>query len=817
MFIGDAPDSTPKLARTFNQTGSTSPKWTFATWYKKSGITTSGKVIYYFEPKTVGAAATVDFQFTNDAQAYFNWSAWSGSSQPYTWQSGGTYAHMTRDFSAWYHICHVVDHSTSPYVWVYINGVLIDPAMWGTKTGAGYAANYSPVSGDVFKIGSNNSNQLGNGYFADTYWIEQQALNPVGTFGEIDANTGQFVPIEYTGTYSGNSFYLDYADSADFGTDQSGLGNNFTATSIPATQQKIDTPTNNYCVMNPADPYNNGITTGTYQNGNTTVSSPGGSYTATNVGTFGVTSGKWYFEICGVNSDNSWMFGVADIHKGVSRGYTGTAGDGYFYYPTGETYTGSTAASYGSTWTYGDVIGVALDMDNGAVYFAKNNTWQNSGVPTSGASKTGAAFTTLTGKTITPCMGRGSYNNTSTATFNLGQDSSFAGAKTAQGNGGTGEDFYYTPPAGFKALNTDNLADPSIALPTDHFNSILWTGDETSPKSFTGVGFSPDLVWTKNRTVGVSHMLYDTVRGTGATKSLESNTYIAEGGGNASTYGYLSAFGSDGFTTTAGSGSPNYYFNQNNQTFVAWNWKAGGTAVSNTDGTITSSVSANPTAGFSIASYTGNGTAGATVGHGLSSAPELIILKSRSQGSSSAGSGWVVYSAPVGNTKYMYLNEANAVAIDSGRFNNTTPTASVFSLGDDGVVNNTSQTFISYCFHSVDGYSKVGSYTGNASSNGPFIYTGFRPSFILVKSTASAYWWIIDSDRDTYNSAIHLLYPNGTNTEAVANYTPLDILSNGWKSRIPAGNGNQATFNTNGQTYIYLAIAKSPLKTANAR
>ena len=165
------------------------------------------------------------------------------------------------------------------------------------------------------------------------------------------------------------------------------------------------------------------------------------------------------------------------------------------------------------------------------------------------------------------------------------------------------------------------------------------------------------------------------------------------------------------------------------KTFASWNWKAGGTASTNEDGSIDSSVSANTDAGFSIVSFDGNGTSGATVGHGLSQAPELIILKGRNLSGSTASAGWVVYSKPVGNTKYLYLNETDAEATDSGRWNDTTPTASVFSLGDDGVVNTSSSPYIALCFHSVEGYSKVGSYTGNASSDGAFIYTGFRPRF----------------------------------------------------------------------------------------
>jgi hypothetical protein len=463
--------------------------------------------------------------------------------------------------------------------------------------------------------------------------------------------------------------------------------------------------------------------------------------------------------------------------------------------------------SYGASYAAGVIIGVALDLDAGTptVTFYKNNATQ-------GAISLPATLTSQ--KYVLPAIVAASYGDTYQY-VNFGQDSSFAGQKTAQGNQDINDkgDFYYAPPAGFLALCNDNLPTASIALPTDHFNTITWTGDGTSSRSFTGVGFTPDLIWAKNRGVGVSHMLYDTVRGTGATKSLESNVALAEGGGNQATYGYLSAFSSDGFTTTDGSGSPNYYFNQSSQPFVAWNWKAGGAASANTDGSITSSVSANPTAGFSIVSYTGTGTTAQTVGHGLSIAPEMMIIKSRS-----IQQVWNVFHSPGSVTGNTVLDLSTADASNTGGNIEIVANASTFGIGSATQVNTSTATFIAYCFNSIEGYSKAGLYVGNGNTDGPFIYTGFRPSWILVKNkTASAYWWIIDSTRDPYNVAYHLLYPNGSNTEAVANYTPIDILSNGWKSRIPGGNGNEGTFNTSGQTYIYYAIAESPFKTSNAR
>jgi hypothetical protein len=799
-----------RLSRTLTSAGSVNPKWTFATWYKKGEPTTTVKGLYIFTASSVGAAAEVDVSWQNDITAGgggIRSNGWSGAVSAWDWDmddnAGSAGGLAFRDYGAWYHLCHVIDYTTSPYVFFYVNGVLQDPStIYGLKNGAGYGTNYSPVSGDTFYI-AGNSGTAGcpTGYQADTYWIEGQALNPVGTFGEINEDTGQFVPIEYTGTYTGNSFYLDYADSADFGTDQSGLGNDFTANALTADQQSLDTPTNNFATMNPLFKYWGGgsvINVMTFSEGNLKTAASGGYGLAT--GTIAPSSGKWYFEIAGI-TDAQTTVGAWDIDLLQASSATFSGLKNYRYYgQDGVVYGsgGATGTTY-STFGVGDVIGCALDLDNNKIYFAKNGTWQGSSDPAAG---TNPLATDVTGAWVPACTA----DTSQSVKINFGQDSSFSGSETAQGNGGTGEDFYYTPPAGFKALNTDNLPDPAIALPADHFNTILWTGDGTSPRSFTGVGFSPDFTWTKNRTTGVSHMLYDTVRGTGATKSLESNAITIEGGGNASTYGYLSAFGSDGFTTTDGSGSPNYYFNENTKNFVSWNWKGGGTAVSNTDGSITSSVSANPTAGFSVVGYTSiSTTVDETIGHGLSAAPEMVIVKNLD-----SAWNWDVYTAALTSGYDLKLNDTAAQT--ASRWSTTIPTASVVTLKYNYEHTSTND-YIAYCFHSVEGYSKVGSYVGNGVVDGPFAYTGFRPAFFLVKniSTGGTMWRLYDDKRSPYNPASLILYPDTTSVGTSTGH-PVDLDSSGVKIR-----GTFSEVNTNGNIYIYLAFAESPFKTSNAR
>jgi len=340
------------------------------------------------------------------------------------------------------------------------------------------------------------------------------------------------------------------------------------------------------------------------------------------------------------------------------------------------------------------------------------------------------------------------------------------------------------------------------------FDATTWTGTGTNPITVTNndlgsTGFQPDLVWGKIRSQAYNNELYDSVRGTG--KSLTSNgtgaTITNE------TDGYITAFNSNGFTAGAG-GTSNNYWNQSSQTYVAWQWKANGTAVSNTAGSITSSVSANTTSGFSIVQYTGTG-ANATVGHGLGVAPAMIFVKATAR-----VDNWIVYhSGMTSAAYYMYLNTTAAQAIGTTVWNSTAPTSSVFSLGNDTTANTNGANNIAYCWAPVAGFSQFGSYTGNGSTDGPFIYTGFRPKFILLKRTDNpGDWWIQDTARSPYNTASDLLLPNSSAAEYNTSGYELDINSNGFKFR-----NSHASDNTSGGTYIYAAFAENPTKFANAR
>ena len=335
------------------------------------------------------------------------------------------------------------------------------------------------------------------------------------------------------------------------------------------------------------------------------------------------------------------------------------------------------------------------------------------------------------------------------------------------------------------------MAYTTINKSTSYFDTKTWSGNNTDPTTISGLNFQPDMVWAKARSGTYStqdHCLNDAVRG--ANKILRVNQSNAEETDDNN----LKSFTSDGWTM-----GNDGKINQASTEYVGWSWKANGTGSANTDGTISSTVSANTTAGFSIVKYTGNGTAGATVGHGLGATMDFAILRRYTQTSS-----WLVYHKSLGATKAIYLNETGAVGTNSSGFNDTAPTSSVFTLGNGATGNTSSADHIAYCFSEKAGYSKFGSYTGNGSTDGTFIYTGFKPVWIMFRETGNTNSWrMTDSVRDTYNPKEKSLNANSNSAEANSGYTH-DALSNGFKIRTTDTNLNRS-----GGNYIYMAFGQS--------
>jgi len=344
------------------------------------------------------------------------------------------------------------------------------------------------------------------------------------------------------------------------------------------------------------------------------------------------------------------------------------------------------------------------------------------------------------------------------------------------------------------------MAYTTIDKPSDYFETLIWTGNGNTPRTLSGLDFQPDWIWGKRRDDAAGHNLIDAVRGFNANSELASSTTGVEGSNAAETYGYLSAVTSDGFTVTAGS-SDNAYWNNNTATYVAWNWLGANGTASNSNGSITSSVSANTTAGFSIVSFTGTGS-NATVGHGLSAVPKMIITKKRS-----SADNWYTYHASLGATKVVYLDLSTASETYSTNWNDTEPTSSVFSLGTAGT-NSSSSTYIAYCFAEKKGYSKFGSYTGNGNADGTFIYTGFKPAFIMLKPTSTTgNWFILDNKRSSFNVMDKYIRANLSNAEAT--FSMMDFVSNGVKIIT-----SDSSINGSGVSYIYMAFAENPFVTS---
>jgi hypothetical protein len=344
------------------------------------------------------------------------------------------------------------------------------------------------------------------------------------------------------------------------------------------------------------------------------------------------------------------------------------------------------------------------------------------------------------------------------------------------------------------------MAYTDIDKPEDYFNTVLYTGTGSTINLNT-VGFQPDFTWIKGRSLAFDHCLFDSVRG--GTKQLYSNLTNAE-----FTWTNGITFDSEGVDISADSN----LFNGSGYTYASWNWLASNTTASNTDGSITSTVSANTTSGFSIVTYTGNNTSGATVGHGLGVAPSMMIVKNKDNAIAGGdGQSWFVYHISIGATGQVTLNTTAAIGTSSAYWNNTAPTSTVFSLGSGNRTNYSGDNYIAYCFAEKKGFSKIGSYTGNGSTDGSYIHLGFKPAWVMIKAISrTGSWYIFDNKRSGYNGKNDLLLPNVPNAElSGVTYLWVDLLSNGFKLKT-----NNVNVNESSQTYSYMAFAENPFTTS---
>jgi hypothetical protein len=548
---------------------------------------------------------------------------------------------------------------------------------------------------------------------------------------------------------------------------------------VPTNGSEVDTGLGgqvrgNYAVLNPL-----ALTDSvkTYSNGNLEVTITSNNNLPSVVSTVGAASGKWYAEVlAGWSASGIGFINAASVTNSIEGSYgLGTPSDGWLRYGTDIFNNNGTHTSGLTSVATNDIVQLALDLDNGKAWFGRNGTWENSGNPATGSNP--SVTFTPGGKTFLIGSTLRRDNVAVTMVHNFGARS-----------------FAYTAPSGFKALNTANLPAPLVTKASTVFDVKLYTGNG-STQTISGLGFSPDFLWIKDRTSAVSHRLFDQVRG--ASAALFSNLTNAEN----TSFLELDSFNSDGFTvaTTNGTGT-----NANSDAYVAWAWDAGNTTVTNTQGSISSQVRANASAGFSVVTYTTPGSLPGTIGHGLGAEPYMIITKSRG-----ASGSWGVYHKSIGNTNLLVLNGTNAAFSGPNQWNSTTPTSAVFSIGTDYA---TSSTYVAYCFAPVVGYSSFGSYTGNGSADGPFVFCGFRPRWILIKASSSVSYgnWVLhDTARSSSNVSDKNLYANLSNSED-STYS-IDVLGNGFKLRSAAFDGT----NGSGATYVYCAFAESPFAANN--
>jgi hypothetical protein len=908
--------------------------FTISTWVKRSNTGVHGALFYAGTSVGANHDDTDSFRFNPSDQLIFE----GEESQTVKYQI--TTNRKFRDPSAWYHIVLAVDttqSTSSNRIKFYVNGVQETSLATTTYPSQNYelfvnsTVSGGYTNGNIHVVGYTGGGRGLDGYLAEYHLIDGQQLTPA-SFAETKATTGEWIPIDTSGlTYGTNGFRLQFLDNSGttattLGKDTSGNSNNYTPSNFSVSagtgnDSLEDTPTNNFCTLNALHKDSNT----TLSEGNLKAAGSSSTAYATNTqATFAQSSGKWYYEVeytSNAGGTNSDLLAVGWARTTLRFSDNPTLSGGLCYRPAHADYidlSGNDTSDDKPQTSTGNVIQVAIDLDNGKIWFGNGGTFFESGNPATGAN----ANITFTGgaELLSPFV----RTLSSTLNFNFGQRA-----------------FSYTPPTGYKALNSANLPDPTILLPNKHFDTLLYTGNGGS-HSVTGLQFQPDWLWIKNRGQTDNHQLHDAVRG--PSKGLHSNLTNAEfTDANA-----VTAFNSNGFSMNNNYDS----HNKSSETYVAWNWDAGetdsatyrvvvvsdsgnkyrfrnsansatfaqsavtldlaeggtytfdqsdstmsshpmklsttangthgggssyntgvtyeldGSSVtesafvsgfssatsrkliitvaasaptlyyychyhsgmggqantnstlgsSNFDGSNQTTVKANTTSGFSIVTWTGTGSV-ASMGHGLGVAPDTVIIKTRS-----ATNNWVVYHQSTGTSKYLHLSTTDAASTASNYFADDSgngPSSTVFYGRNDG--NTSSQTMVAYCLSEVEGYSKFGSYTSNGNVDGAFVFTGFRPAWVMLKQSSNSdtsYWFMFDSTRSPKNViGDEALAANLNEVEGLTSWNPntsnsvIDFVSNGFKIRTTSTAG----FNVSGETMIYYAFAESPFKNSRAR
>lgn len=822
------------LNRTFS-TPTDNIKWTWSGWVKRA---TLGAVQNFFIGDDGSSNNFCAFRFLSTDEI------------DCAQISGGTYNlrvktnAVFRDVSAWYHIVLVYDSAnatSTDRIQIYVNGDRQDVTYTTGPVGPSTAcqANVNARPHAIGRILYVNLQYL-DAYLAEVNFIDGQAHAPT-SFGKTDTTTGAWIPKEYTGSYGNNGFFLSFSDNSSpsaLGTDSSPNGNNWTPNNFSVTagvdnDSMEDTPTNNYATLNPLDK-----TGGTMAQGNLTYTGVYSDVVTRNGhgarSTLKVpSSGKWYVEVSsaitsGIGNACYLVFTSSEQRLNDATGFSGTltpfigvdaSGYNNRIYLQWVGVSGGTANStvLFSSYAYGDIVNLAIDFDNGKFWVGHNGTWYNSGDPAAGTNAT-STFTAGTEPWgfWAEYVASSDNSNRSQARVNFGQ-----------------QGFEYTQPSGFLAMSSANLPVPTIKDGTDYFTPVLYESDNTA-QSITvadsqGNSWAPDWVWIKGRNYASNSRFCDTVRGAGVSLKL-ATAAAGTDPDDTNSANRINAFTSSGFDLNAAAAGD---VNQNTQTYVAWNWKAGGNSNTfNVDGTGYATASAagldggtitptgasvNTAAGISIIAYTGDGvdpnSSTVTVSHGLNASPAMIITKKRSSGTTDYGWSTWHQDLNAGSGFWFHLNNAQNAAMWDGYANNS---STLFSPADKDYNNELSETYINYIFAEVEGFSKFGSYDSNNSSDGPYIYTGFRPAFVICKDIDRSAMSYIQHDtaRSPYNPATNSMNVHGSGTEPYDTASPIDILSNGFKLRAGSASYNNSF---SGDTFMYMAFAETPFKYANAR
>ena len=808
------------FSKTFSGSPTSTKKGTFSTWLKRASAP-GNETHAILVTGAGGGSSEQDIKFENNK---LRLSGYSPSMDLTTTQ-------LFRDTSAWYHIVVAWDTTqgtSTNRVKAYVNGEQITSFSTSTYPSQDQVIAWFSNTENRIGLQSWNDNNVYNGYMAETIGIDGTTY-AASDFGET--KNGVWVPKDASGlTFGNNGFYLNYASSGDLGNDVSGNNNDWTANNLAASDQTGDSPTfnsssngGNFATYNP-------LTAGSYislSEGNLKTTGTQTGDEGCVLGTMGVTSGKWYWEVRMISMRYSVPGPGISAGSASATQATTTGGPRNLLYYAGN--SSNFLRDFNSTiwgtvtevetglagFSAGDKMMIALDVDNKKVWYGKNGSWFNSGNPATGANPQQAW--TGTGFSINPSIQEYDSSSSSSSCANFGQDGTFAGTETAQGNSddtGYGN-FYYDPPAGFLAMCSGNLpvadaVDPAQTednIPQELFFMSDYNGNLTG-RTITTEN-QPDLLMIRHWTTGQNWYTLDSTRVITDNKYILTNTTGAEATLPQSN---ITSVGATSVGISSGT-----WLNSTGATYQMWMWRAnGGTTSTNDSGSTDSTVQVDPSGCFSIVKYTGQNDSWsnpATIGHGLSSAPSCILLKALG-----AADQWECFFSSVGNgggsnpaSNSLALNTTAALYTNQSykTWGGTMPTSSVFTVDGNNANGTESEGIIAYCFADCEGFIKEGSYEGNGDADGTFVYTGFRPAFIMTKSIDSTSdWFVFDDLRAGYNVDNNAITMN----EAAAQTTTdmIDILSNGFKMRI-------ATDPNVAETYVYLAFAKNPFKYATAR